>query len=142
MQFFRRSAEIKRRHVMGWLMVMWLLSVTGVGAAFAQSPLMAPPLPLWGPGRIQSPTILSQLPTMHDREQDIIRQTPTLSGRLQVSEQTLIPYVGAGFGGGFVTERDRALGPASVFPQQNLLGDSLGKGMMPNEFHMGIRIPF
>jgi hypothetical protein len=67
-----------------------------------------------------------------------------LSGRLQVSEQTLIPYVGAGFGGGFVTERDRALGPSSAFPQQNLLGDSLGlgKGMMPNEFQMGIRIPF
>jgi hypothetical protein len=65
-----------------------------------------------------------------------------LSGRLQLSEQTLIPYVGAGFGGGFVTERDRALGPSSGFSQQNLLGESLGKGMMPNEFQMGIRIPF
>jgi hypothetical protein len=65
-----------------------------------------------------------------------------LSGRLQLSQQTLIPYVGAGFGGGFVTERDRALGPSPAFPQQNLLVESLGKGMMPNEFQMGIRIPF
>jgi len=61
---------------------------------------------------------------------------------LQVREQTLIPYVGAGFGGGYMTERDRALGPGPGLPQQNLSGDSLGKGMMPNEFQMGIRIPF
>ena len=54
----------------------------------------------------------------------------------------MIPFVGAGFGGGYVTERDRALGPSQAFPQQNLLGDSLGKGMMPNEWQMGIRIPF
>lgn len=79
---------------------------------------------------------------MNERHVDIFRQTPTLSGRLQVREQTLIPYVGAGFGGGYVTERDRALGPGPGLSQQNLLGDSLGKGMMPNEFQMGIRIPF
>ena len=85
---------------------------------------------------------LSQFPAVNDRGQDVIRQTPTLSGRLHVSEQTLIPYVGAGFGGGYVTERDRALGSSSVFPQQNLLGKSLGKGMTPNEFQMGIRFPF
>ena len=117
-----------------------LLSVVWLGMAFAQSQQVAPPI--GGPGRVHSPDILSQPPAMTDRGRDIVRQTPTLSGRLQVSEQTLIPYVGAGFGGGFVTERDRALGPSSVFPQQNLLGESLGNGMMPNEFQMGIRIPF
>jgi multidrug efflux pump subunit AcrA (membrane-fusion protein) len=77
-----------------------------------------------------------------DRNQEIVRQTPTLSGRLEINKQTLLPYIGAGFGGGFVTERDRALGPSSVSPQQNLLGESLGKGAMPNEFQMGVRIPF
>lgn len=118
----------------GLLGVMWARMV------FAESPLNE--LPVWSASRIQSSSALSQLSTVNDRGQDIIRQTPTLSGRLQLSEQTLIPYVGAGFGGGFVTERDRALGPSSMFPQQNLLGESLGKGMMPNEFQMGIRIPF
>ncbi len=118
----------------GLLVVMW------AGMASAENPLNQ--LPTWSATRIPSPSALSQLPTVHDRGQDIIRQTPTLSGRLQLSEQTLIPYVGAGFGGGFVTERDRALGPSTMFPQQNLLGESLGKGMMPNEFQMGIRIPF
>lgn len=122
------------RSLLGLLCVGWF------GTAFAQSPLVAPPI--WGPGRIQSLDLLSQPPAMNDRGQDIIRQTPTLSGRLQLSQQTLIPYLGAGFGGGFVTERDRALGPSSVLPPQNLLGESLGKGMLPNEFQMGIRIPF
>jgi len=42
---------------------------------------------------------------MNERRVDIFRQTPTLSGRFQVREQTLIPYVGAGFGGGYMTER-------------------------------------
>lgn len=117
-----------------------LLGVMWAGMALAESPLNE--LPAWSESRIQSSSALSQLPTVNDRGQDIVRQTPTLSGRLQLSQQTLIPYVGAGFGGGFVTERDRAMGSSPMFPQQNLLGESLGKGMMPNEFQMGIRIPF
>ncbi len=132
---------MKRLHVLvRWVMGMGLLSLAWVGAAFAQSPFTAPPV--WGAARIQSATTPSQLPIMNEQSPDLILQTPTLSGRVQVSEQTLIPYLGAGFGGGFVSDRDRALGPSSVFPQQNLLGDSLSKGMMPNEFQMGIRIPF
>ncbi|HNP79984.1 MAG TPA: hypothetical protein PKN47_00855 [Nitrospira sp.] len=132
----KRNQMIRSLTVAGWL------SIACIGAAFAQSPLIVPPVS--SAGRIQSQSTLPQLPITNDRGQDIIRQAPTLSGRLQVSEQTLIPYIGAGFGGGYVTERDRALGPMPGVPQQNLLGDSfgLGKGMMPNEFQMGIRIPF
>lgn len=126
--------------ISGSLLGAGLLGVMWAGMALAENPLNEPPA--WSESRIQSPSALSQLPTVNDRGQDIVRQTPMLSGRLQISEQTLIPYIGAGFGGGFVTERDRALGPSSMFPQQNLLGESLGKGMMPNEFQMGIRIPF
>ena len=117
-----------------------LLGLLCAGMASAENPLNE--LPAWSASRLPSPSPLSQLPTINNREHDIIRQTPTLSGRLQLSQQTLIPFVGAGFGGGFVTERDRAMGSSSMFPQQNLLGESLGKGMMPNEFQMGIRIPF
>ncbi len=117
-----------------------LLGILCAGMAYAENQMNE--LPAWSASRLQSPSPLSQLPTINDREQDIIRQTPTLSRRLQLSQQTLIPFVGAGFGGGFVTERDRAMGSSSMFPQQNLLGESLGKGMMPNEFQMGIRIPF
>jgi hypothetical protein len=117
-----------------------LLVFTGGGPTFAEeNPKDAP---AWSNFRTQPPSALSHVPSPNDRNADMFRQTPTLSGRLQLSEQTLIPYVGAGFSGGYVTERERALGPSSVFPQQNILGESLGKGMMPNEFQMGIRIPF
>ncbi|MCC2640187.1 MAG: exported protein of unknown function [Nitrospira sp.] len=96
----------------------------------------------WNLFRTPPSGALSQASPPNDRNGEVFRQTPTLSGRVQLSEQTLIPYVGAGFNGGYVTERERALGPSSAFPQQNILGESLGKGLMPNEFHMGIRIPF
>jgi hypothetical protein len=132
--------KMKIRYVIQSLMGMGLFTIASIGAVFAQSPLVVPPI--WGPGHIQPPSVSLQPPALNDRSQDIIRQTPTLSGRLQLSQQTLLPYIGAGFGGGFVTERDRAMGPSSVIPQQNLLGESLGKGVMPNEFQMGIRIPF
>ncbi|HMV58211.1 MAG TPA: hypothetical protein PKD38_13475 [Nitrospira sp.] len=81
-------------------------------------------------------------PVVTEQRADLFRQSPVLSGRLRVSEQTLIPYIGAGFGGGYVTERDRALNPQPTLPQQNLFGEAMGKSMMPNEFQMGIRIPF
>ncbi|MDR4478452.1 MAG: hypothetical protein R3B37_01710 [Nitrospira sp.] len=129
-----RNRVIRSLLAAGWLMG------AGSGLARAEAPLIEPPAR--SETRSESATTLSQVPAVGDREGDIFRQTPTLSGRLQVSEQTLIPYVGAGFGGGYVTDRDRALGPASGFSQQNLLGTSLGQGMMPNEFQMGIRIPF
>ncbi len=117
-----------------------MLAGQGIALAEATSTETA----TWSELRSQSSNVLSQAPTTSERPVDLFRQTPTLSGRVQVSEQTLIPYVGAGFGGGYVTERDRALVPMPGVPQQNLLGDSLGlsKGMMPNEFQMGIRIPF
>jgi hypothetical protein len=77
-----------------------------------------------------------------DRSTTLLREPPTIHGELHLGEQTLIPYVGAGFGGGYVTERDRMLGPDPALQNKNILGDGTGKGYMPNEFQMGIRIPF
>lgn len=111
-----------------------------VGKTFADSP--ATDALAWTELRTQASSDGTQAPAPTDQRSDLFRQAPTLSGQLRVSEQTLIPYIGAGFGGGFVTERDRALNLQRVLPQQSLLGDSMGKGMMPNEFQMGIRIPF
>lgn len=122
------------------VLVAWLVVSTGSEAAFAELP--STDVPALGELRSEVQGEVSRSPATNDPRSDLFRQAPTLSGRLRVSEQTLIPYIGAGFGGGFVTERDRALNPMPVLPQQNLLGDSWGKGMMPNEFQMGIRIPF
>jgi hypothetical protein len=55
---------------------------------------------------------------------------------------TFLPYVGAGFGGGFASDLDRALTP-TIQPQPNTnLGGLSGQSMVPNEFQLGIRIPF
>ena len=138
----RASVNMSRKGMVLSLLAGGWLVLAGQGLALAEAP--STETATWGELRSQSSNVLSQAPATGERQVDLFRQTPTLSGRVQVSEQTLIPYVGAGFGGGYVTDRDRALGPMPGLPQQNLLGDSfgLGKGMMPNEFQMGIRIPF
>ncbi len=112
----------------------------GVGQAFADS--LSAPMPALAELRSHPQGDVVYVPATNEQRAELFRQSPVLSGRLRVSEQTLIPYLGAGFGGGYVTERDRALSPQPVLPQQNLFGDSMGKSMMPNEFQMGIRIPF
>lgn len=135
-----RSIGIRNASTVGVLLVTGLLHVGGMGAALAGSP--ATDAPAWTELRTQTSSEGAQAPTASDQRSDLFRQAPSLSAQLRVSEQTLIPYIGAGFGGGFVTERDRALNLQPVLPQQSLFGDSMGKSMMPNEFQMGIRIPF
>lgn len=98
--------------------------------------------PTWTVLRGQStPAAPTYTPAL-DPNRNIMRQAPALSGRFQLKDQTFIPFIGAGFGGGYTTDRDRALG--SNWPQQNqtLSGDTFGKNMMPNEVNMGFRIPF
>ncbi|CAE6715767.1 MAG: hypothetical protein H8K06_06570 [Nitrospira sp.] len=135
-----RSIGIRKASTGSALLVTALLHVGGVGAALADSP--ATDAPAWTELRTQALSDGSQAPAATSQRPDLFRQSPTLSGQIRVSEQTLIPYIGAGFGGGYVTERDRALNLQPVLPQQSLFGDSMGKSMMPNEFQMGIRIPF
>ncbi len=113
--------------------------LVGAGVGYAES---LPGVSALAELRSQVQGEAPQIPVITDSRLDLFRQAPVLSGRLRVSEQTLIPYIGAGFGGGYVTERDRALSPQPALPQQNLFGESMGKSMMPNEFQMGIRIPF
>ena len=72
----------------------------------------------------------------------LFRDVPSLSGRYATGNMTFLPYIGAGFGAGYNSELDRTFAP-NLQPQQNLnLGGQLGQRMVPNEFQMGIRIPF
>jgi hypothetical protein len=72
----------------------------------------------------------------------LFRDVPPLSERTSVGHIRFLPYIGAGFGAGYNSELDRTLAP-NLPPQQNLnLGGQLGQSMVPNEFQMGIRIPF
>lgn len=75
----------------------------------------------------------------------VLRTVPTVSTQVSVKGTTLVPYIGAGFGGGYLTEFDRSLNPAQApssgsfnVGSKNLLGQQL----IPNEFHLGVRVPF
>ena len=72
----------------------------------------------------------------------LFRDVPSLSGHYLTGDMTFLPYIGAGFGAGYNSELDRTFAP-NLQPQQNLnLGGRPGQNMVPNEFQMGIRIPF
>ncbi|WP_447600842.1 hypothetical protein [Nitrospira sp. Nam80] len=87
-----------------------------------------------------SPSAIEPL-SFPDQNRSVIRQAPALTGRFQLKDQTIIPFIGAGFGGGYTNDRDRALGSNGLFHNPAQSGD-LGKNMMPNEFNLGVRIPF
>lgn len=77
----------------------------------------------------------------------VLRTIPSLSTEVSVSGLTLVPYVAAGFGGGYVTERDRALHTVpstSLAPASTAIGlrNFVGPHLIPNEVHLGIRVPF
>ncbi|UVT19851.1 MAG: hypothetical protein H8K03_19035 [Nitrospira sp.] len=77
----------------------------------------------------------------------ILRTLPTVSRQLSVGGATLMPYVGAGFGGGYATEIDRSLTTSLSAPSSSSnLSDTGMKGlagqMIPNEVQLGIRFPF
>ncbi len=74
----------------------------------------------------------------------ILRTLPTMSKEILVGGTTLLPYIGAGFGGGYLTELDRSLNSASSI-SSNTINPSLknlSQGLLPNEVQMGIRFPF
>jgi hypothetical protein len=72
----------------------------------------------------------------------LFHEVPSLSGRYSTEHMTFFPYLGASFGAGYNSELDRTFAP-NLRPQHNLnLGNPSGQNLAPNEFQMGIRIPF
>ena len=72
----------------------------------------------------------------------IFRDLPSLNGRYSVGQTTILPYVGAGFGAGYTSELDRSMGGGSTLQTDPGLRNLFGPSLTPNEFQMGIRIPF
>jgi len=74
-----------------------------------------------------------------------LRTIPTVSKPISVGGTTLMPYIGAGFGGGYATEFDRSLNTpqsASSVSFNGGLKNVLGQQLIPNEVQLGIRFPF
>ena len=77
----------------------------------------------------------------------LIRTLPNVSKQISVAGTTLVPYIGAGFRGGYATDFDRLLSPALSNPVSSSNSTDVGLGslagqMMPNEVQVGIRFPF
>ena len=70
------------------------------------------------------------------------QDVPSISGRYSVGGRTLLPYVGAGFSGGYSSEFNRSLGGVPPALSDFGLRSQFGQSVSPNEFQLGIRIPF
>ena len=76
----------------------------------------------------------------------MLRTVPTVSKQISVRGTTLVPYIGAGFGGGYLTEFDRSLDPAQSASSGSFNNSGsknlLGQQLIPNELQLGVRFPF
>lgn len=115
-----------------------------------EEPLLVAPIPplLASP----APATKSCLPILPSSDlssgatNNVFSQPPTLAGRYTVNGSTVMPYIGVGFSGGETTDVNRTAARQSQLQssvqQDRLLNDVLGKNLIPNEFQLGIRIPF
>lgn len=77
----------------------------------------------------------------------LLRAVPTLTKQIAVGGTKLMPYIGAGFGGGYLTEFDRSQHALPSFSSSSGstnagLRSLFGQHLIPNEVQMGIRFPF
>lgn len=71
-----------------------------------------------------------------------VRDIPSISGRYSIGGRTLLPYVGAGFYGGYSSELTRSMTGVPSMQSDFGLRNQFGQSVSPNEFQVGIRIPF
>jgi hypothetical protein len=115
-----------------------------------EEPLLVTPVPpvLTAPAPVinSSSSLLPSTALSSGATNNVFSQPPTLAGRYTMNGSTVIPYIGLGFGGGETTDANRTAARQSVLQssaqQDRLLNDVLGKSLVPNEFQVGIRIPF
>ncbi|WP_447985610.1 hypothetical protein [Nitrospira sp. Nam74] len=93
-----------------------------------------------------SSLVLSSTTLSSSVTNNLFSQPATLAGRYTMNGSTVMPYIGLGFGGGETTDVNRTVarqsGLQSSIQQDRLMNDVLGKTFVPNEFQLGIRIPF
>ncbi len=130
------------------LLATVMLAVPGLTRA-EEPRLVTPVLPaLTSPakGTDVSSLALSNATLSSSVTNNLFSQPATLAGRYTMNGSTVIPYIGLGFGGGETTDVNRTVVRQSALQspiqQDRLMNDVLGKTLVPNEFQLGIRIPF
>lgn len=127
------------------LALLALPSLAGGEEPFLVMPV-SPVLTAPAPAANSSSSLLPSTALSSGATNSVFSQPPTLAGRYTVNGSTVIPYIGLGFGGGETTDVNRTAARQSMLQssvqQDRLLNDVLGKSLVPNEFQVGIRIPF
>lgn len=72
----------------------------------------------------------------------IAQEAPTISGRYSIGGTMVMPFLGASFGGGYMSDVDRSVNNRLSAPAESGLRSLFGQSFVPNEFRLGIRIPF
>lgn len=86
----------------------------------------------------QAPTIPPALST----PSNIFRDIPSISGDYWGGRTKLMPYIGAGFGSGYMSDLDRSVSGGPSTQTDSGSRSHVGQGLTPSEFQIGIRIPF
>ena len=129
------------------LVVALAASIQGIAApdrVVADSPVFAEPnnQPSSSTPKTTAPSQPPLVAPSTDAASADVRDIPSISGRYAIGGRTLLPYIGAGFSGGYGSEFNRSL--AGVSPTQSDFGlrSQFGQNVSPNEFQLGVRIPF
>ena len=132
------------------LLVLVTVVVTVPGLTRGEEPPLVTPVltALTSPakGTDLASLVLSSTTLSSSVTNNLFSQPATLAGRYTMNGSTVIPYIGLGFGGGETTDVNRTVtrqsSLQSSIQQDRLTSDVLGKTLVPNEFQLGIRIPF
>jgi hypothetical protein len=89
--------------------------------------------------------VLGQAPSVppgSSTPSNLFRDIPSIGGDYSGARTQLTPYIGAGFGSGYASDLDRSLSDRPSTQIDSGSRGHFGQGLTPNEFQMGIRIPF
>ena len=134
--------------ILSALCLMGLLSFSYAGAAgeghFATGPSTVGAVGKLGPPALKS-DVAGQSPSVPpgpSTPSNVFRNIPSISRDYSVGGTRLMPYIGAGFGSGYTSDIDRSLNVGPSIQTDSGLRNLFGQGLTPNEFQMGIRVPF
>jgi len=96
----------------------------------------------WGSPKTEAAYPAPALPLGSGFSPQSWRDVPSISGQYSIGETTVIPFLGAGFGGGYASDLDRSMNNEFSTQADSGLRSRVGQGLVPNEFRLGIRIPF
>lgn len=118
-------------------------ATTDVLTIEGQAAPIAPPASAGKKPVLKEPTVPMPATTPEQSQAaTIFRDMPSISTRYSVGGTTLMPYVGAGFGSGYASQLDRSLNNPMFPNAETGLRSQFGQSFTPNEFQMGLRIPF